>query len=70
MIVFSSVRSNAAGEIGFLNDYRRFNVAITRAKRGLIVVGNPRTLQSDTTWGAWLQYVEQGRYIVDEQHLM
>jgi len=34
-------------------------VAITRARRGLIVVGNPDTLQSDRTWAAWLRWARQ-----------
>lgn len=43
-VVFSLVRSNAEGEIGFLADVRRTNVALTRARRKLIVVGDSATL--------------------------
>lgn len=44
VIILSSVRSNNKGEIGFLNDPRRLNVAITRAKRCLIILGDKKTL--------------------------
>jgi len=59
LIVISTVRSNPDGEVGFLSDKRRLNVAMTRAKRGLLVVGDPLTLRHDHTWAAWLDWVEE-----------
>jgi superfamily I DNA and/or RNA helicase len=46
IIVFTTVRSNPHGEIGFVEDERRLNVAWTRAKRALIIVGNKATMTS------------------------
>lgn len=59
VIVFSAVRANDHGEVGFLSDRRRLNVALTRARRGLIVVGHPNTLQHDSTWKSWLEWVDE-----------
>ncbi|MEJ6563114.1 MAG: AAA domain-containing protein [Euryarchaeota archaeon] len=59
IIVFSAVRANDQGEVGFLRDQRRLNVAITRARRGLIVLGHPKTLRQDGTWRAWLDWAEE-----------
>lgn len=49
-IIFSCVRANDQRAIGFLRDPRRLNVAITRAKYGLIILGNAAKLTKNTLW--------------------
>ncbi len=57
-IILSLVRSNDEGEIGFLKDYRRMNVAITRAKEKLFVIGDSATIGADPFYNAFLEYIE------------
>jgi regulator of nonsense transcripts 1 len=56
LIVFSAVRSNRTGTVGFLADWRRLNVMLTRARRGIVIIGNARTLRSDEHWSKWLDF--------------
>ncbi len=57
-MVVTLVRSNPAGEIGFLSDTRRMNVAITRARRKLVIIGDSATLGGDPFYSRLFQYVE------------
>lgn len=63
IVIISLVRSNERGEIGFLQDYRRMNVAMTRAKKCLIMIGDSATLANDRYYQSLLEYVdEKGAY--------
>ncbi len=59
VIILSLVRSNDKQEIGFLKDYRRMNVALTRAKEKLIVIGDSSTLGNDAFYQQFFEYIEQ-----------
>jgi len=58
VIYISLVRSNDKHEIGFLNDLRRMNVAITRAKKKLVVIGDSATISSSAFYSSFLEYSE------------
>lgn len=58
VILVTMVRSNPAGEIGFLADTRRMNVAMTRARRKLVLIGDSATLGGDPFYSRLFQYVE------------
>uniref|UniRef100_A0A8C1YHK8 RNA helicase n=1 Tax=Cyprinus carpio TaxID=7962 RepID=A0A8C1YHK8_CYPCA len=70
VIIVSTVRSDKKHiildetfSIGFLKNEKRFNVAVTRAKSLLIMVGNPIILQTDANWGRFINYcIENGGY--------
>lgn len=62
-IVISLVRSNTTGEVGFLSDTRRMNVALTRARRKLIVIGDSSTLANHEFYRRMLDHFErEGAY--------
>ena len=64
VIVISLVRDNAEGNIGFLRDLRRMNVAITRARMKLIIIGNATTLSRHKFYRALIQHIqEHGEFI-------
>jgi hypothetical protein len=65
LVIFSAVRSNEIKEMGFLRDSRRLNVAITRAKRGLILIGDRVLLRTCRHWAALLESCETRECLMD-----
>jgi ATP-dependent RNA/DNA helicase IGHMBP2 len=59
IIYISMVRSNAEGGIGFLSDIRRMNVALTRARKKLVVIGDSATLAHHGFYQSFLDYVDE-----------
>ena len=59
IIIISLVRSNENGQIGFLSDLRRMNVAMTRARMKLIIFGDKATLQHHAFYRKLIQYVDE-----------
>ena len=62
IIVISMVRANEEGQIGFLRDLRRMNVAITRARMKLIILGDVPTLTRHPFYRQLWQYIEGLRH--------
>ena len=58
VILISLVRANEEGQIGFLNDLRRMNVAITRARMKLIILGDASTLTKHPFYKKLYEYIE------------
>jgi len=64
-IILSCVRSNEHQGIGFLNDPRRLNVALTRARLGVVVLGNPKVLSRQPLWHALLTHYKNNGVLVE-----
>jgi len=59
MVYISMTRSNTEGAIGFLEDTRRMNVAMTRARKKLVIIGDSATLSSIPFYADFISYAEQ-----------
>ena len=64
-IILSTVRSSKSGGIGFLNNERRLNVALTRAKFGMIVIGNSLVLKQNIYWNNLLCHFSQKKLLFE-----
>eukprot|EP00595_Chromulina_sp_UTEXLB2642_P002807 CAMPEP_0196768398 /NCGR_PEP_ID=MMETSP1095-20130614/42699_1 /TAXON_ID=96789 ORGANISM="Chromulina nebulosa, Strain UTEXLB2642" /NCGR_SAMPLE_ID=MMETSP1095 /ASSEMBLY_ACC=CAM_ASM_000446 /LENGTH=1091 /DNA_ID=CAMNT_0042137929 /DNA_START=656 /DNA_END=3929 /DNA_ORIENTATION=+ len=70
VIILTAVRSNPNKSLGFLSDWRRLNVAVTRGKRGLIVIGDSTTLSNDIHWGNFIDWCRSNScYKLDNEML-
>lgn len=69
VILISLVRTNATGRIGFLSDLRRMNVAITRAKMKLFIIGNSDTLSQNKFYKYLYEYIENRGEIININQL-
>ena len=63
IILFSTVRSQNI--VGFMQDYRRMNVALTRARHLLVVFGKADTLKNDQKWKVMLEQIETSKAKAD-----
>jgi ATP-dependent RNA/DNA helicase IGHMBP2 len=58
-VIVSLVRSNESGQVGFLSDLRRLNVALTRARRLLIVIGDSATISRHADYEAFIAHADK-----------
>jgi len=69
MIIFNCVRSNSImnvqSSLGFLTDERRLNVAITRPRHFLVIVGNSKTLVKSDTWRNLINHCKEKQVFVE-----
>eukprot|EP01038_Epipyxis_sp_PR26KG_P006991 gene6991-9554_t len=65
IVIISAVRSNNKNKVGFLSDYRRLNVAITRARFSLIVLCSFDTVKHDPYWNAFVENCDNRGFVVN-----
>ena len=65
VILLSMVRSNCQQSIGFLKEHRRLNVAVTRARRQLVVVADKTTFQKNKVYKSLFNYIEKNGDVGD-----
>jgi len=68
-IILSCVRSNRIGTIGFLKDRRRLNVAISRARCGLIVIGCAKCLAHNSLWYSFIKHFQEKQLLFEGQDI-
>lgn len=64
IIIISNVRSNNQGEVGFLDEPKRLNVALTRAKSKLIIIGNSKTLSNEPMFKRLFDYCNENKSVI------
>ena len=64
-IIMSCVRSNKLQGLGFLSDPKRLNVSLTRARFGLVLVGNPLLLSRDPIWSRLISHYSENKVLVE-----
>ena len=67
LIILSLVRSNPAGTVGFLSDYRRLNVAVTRARKQIMIVGDSETISHDPILKSLFEYATEFGTVISAQ---
>ena len=68
VIFISCVRANDEGSIGFLSDLRRMNVALTRGKFGVYIIGHAETLRGNKMWSKLISHAEETKSMVSVEH--
>lgn len=69
VILISLVRANDNGQIGFLSDLRRMNVAITRARMKLIIIGDASTLSRHAFYRKFYEYIQEKGIIIKAESI-